>query len=242
LSGASTAAADLERLGAVLGESGEGAVDRIFRMASSKGGADISQLLRVRTAVGDQAWDELASAIIGRMGQDKDGFSVAKFRTQYAALSENGKNALFTTTGKQGLKQSLDDIAIVGQKFEELQRLGNPSGTMRAGSLVTGALTAFTAPLTVIASAVGGRLLAQYLANPAKARKIADFSKAYLDATIDRTPAKMRAYEIAARNLANMIDEDSGEAGPVRVNTIDDALRLPPGTQFETPDGRLKVR
>ena len=31
-------------------------------------------------------------------------------------------------------------------------------------------------------------------------------------------------------------------AGPVRVNTPDEAMRLPPGTQFMTPDGRIKVR
>lgn len=31
-------------------------------------------------------------------------------------------------------------------------------------------------------------------------------------------------------------------SGPVRVNSVQEAMRLPPGTQFITPDGRMKVR
>lgn len=34
----------------------------------------------------------------------------------------------------------------------------------------------------------------------------------------------------------------AASAGPVKVVTPDDALKLPPGTQFQTPDGRIKVR
>jgi hypothetical protein len=42
--------------------------------------------------------------------------------------------------------------------------------------------------------------------------------------------------------IQNQISGPQQSQGPVRVSSPEEAMRLPPGTQFVTPDGRIKVR
>lgn len=187
----------------------EAVVATLARMAGSKGGADAGRLQQALAVMTPETRRDLGAAVIAQLGRDKDGFSPAKFRTAYEGnLSPVGKQLLFPDKAH---RQALDDIATVSKSFEQLQRLGNPSGTGRVAGLLTAAGGAVSAPLTTIGLAVGGYTLSRLLAKPVTARKVADFSKAYLDATSNRTSKTLQAYQLAAHNLAEAIDSEGEE-------------------------------
>lgn len=156
--------------------SAETVASRMITMASDKGGADIQRLSEARKALGDEVWNQLASAALGRMGQTKDGWSLARWRSDYDRLSDEGKKLLFASDDH---RQALDDIATVGKQFEALARLGNPSGSARMGLAVGGVGLAVAEPLSLMATALGSYGLARALAKPATAKATADWSNAY---------------------------------------------------------------
>jgi hypothetical protein len=47
---------------------------------------------------------------------------------------------------------------------------------------------------------------------------------------------------LSGTDISPPAPEQPAQAGPVRVNTPQEAMALPSGTQFQTPDGRIKVR
>jgi hypothetical protein len=217
----------------------EAIVATVTRMAGSKGGADAGRLQQVIKSLTPQTQNDLAAAVIAHMGRNKDGFSPALFRTAYEGnLSPIGKQLLFPNAAH---RQALDDIATVARAYEQLQRLGNPSGTGRVGSIVAGGGGLMAAPYATVGLAIGGYMLARLLAKPATAKKLAEISKSHLRALMAQDSRAMLAAQAAARELADAFEND-GDSKPVRVNRIEDALKLPKGTQFETPDGRVKVR
>ncbi|WP_423958706.1 hypothetical protein [Bradyrhizobium sp.] len=145
----------------------ERVLDRLVGFASTNSRADANKLLLARKAIGATDWNEVASAVVSRMGRDVDGrFSPERFLTAYGKLSDRGKNLLFRSTGRGDLADALEDVATLSRKAKELNAYGNPSGTGRVvGSLSTVAAVA-THPHLAVPAAVAGRLLARSLAAP----------------------------------------------------------------------------
>lgn len=170
----------------------ESVAERLITMASDKGGADLARLREAQKTLTPGAWDQLASAALGRMGVTKDGWSVAHWRTAYSKLSADGKQLLFRNDEH---RRALDDIATVGKAFEQLQRLGNPSGTARMGITVAGTGLLLMDPTSLIASAAGGRTLAYILARPATAKAAAKWSNSWLAAAKNLTAENFRALQ-----------------------------------------------
>jgi len=182
-------------------DSAEAIVDRIQAMASAKGGADISRLRQAKSSVGDAAWNEVGSALLRRMGQTKDGFSIARWRTEYEKLSEEGKAALYGK-GPGSHRETLDKIARVGQTAEQLMRWGNPSGTAR-GAMTTGALVGmFTHPYAVLGAALGDYALSVMLARPVSAKAASHWMETYVNWMAEQSPARTRALQQSTRVLA----------------------------------------
>lgn len=200
----------------IVGKDGSAAAetiaDRLITMASDKQGADIARLRRVRTTLDDDAWNQLSSAALGRMGQSKDGFSIARWRTDYGKLSAAGKELMFNSIHRQ----ALDDIAKVGAQFEKLERLGNPSGSARMGLAVGGAGWAAIEPISLLTSMAGGNALARILAKPATAKATADWSKAYAAAGASLTELSYGKLKRAALDLRTALDREGIEQLVVR--------------------------
>jgi hypothetical protein len=193
----------------VLGKqaSDEGVFSKIEAMAGSTSRADQSGLLKVRGAVGKEAWDEISSAVISKMGRDADGkFSPDRFLTAYGRLSKTGKHALFRTTGKNDLANSLDDLATVSRRFKQLNQFANPSGTAQSALTGAGAYAAVAAPMTTIGTIAGSRVMSSILAKPVSARKLANWAKAYEQVVTNpsvKTQALLKARaEVLAIDLA----------------------------------------
>lgn len=185
-------------------------VDTLVTMAGSKRGADMSRLLLARQTAGKEAWDALGATIIERMGQSKDGWSLARFRTDYSKLNENAKSVLFSREHKA----ALDDYFKIGGPFEALEKLGNPSGSGRLGSIVAGGTAAITALPLLLKSAAGGYVLSRILAKPMAVKALGQYARAAENAAKSPTPGNLAAARQAERSLAVVLSElgiDPGE-------------------------------
>lgn len=196
-------AARRKALGKIVGMAGDAAPEAVFSRlvsyAGSKSSADIGRLMSARKAMGQEAWSEVASAVVSKLGRDPQGnFSADRFFTAYGNLAPAAKSALFKT-GKENVGRSLDDINTVVKGIrEKVTRFGNPSGTAQnlIGASMAGMV--FTDPthiLKALAGLVGGNAMATALAKPAQAKAIAN----YVKATRSSSPLAMQA---AARSLA----------------------------------------
>lgn len=205
---AAAAAKRKEELRKIVGApNDEGIVERIMATASTKGRANVDLLRKARVAVGSQAWDELGGTVVSRLGRDNRGnFSPQRFLTDYGKISPEGRKLLFNPQ----LSASLDDIATVSSRFQELQKFANPSGTgqtLMGGGIAAGV---FADPVTTASTVLGGRALATILAQPASASSMARWSKVYEGFVRKPSAASASALERATRNFAATIGEKAG--------------------------------
>jgi hypothetical protein len=189
----------LTKITGVAGDAAPEAVfTRLMNYAGSKSTADIGRLRLARTAMGEEAWGEVSSAFINRMGMDPAGvFSPDRFVTAYGNLAAAAKNALFE---RQQLA-ALNDLFTVSKHVQDrITRFGNPSGTSRGVFAGLGGTALFTEPISVIGGTLGTRLVASALSRPAVARAAADVSRASLSGNpLAVRAAQARLYDIAAR-------------------------------------------
>lgn len=208
-------------VGADAAVSSERVLDRLISFAGSKSTADITKLVTARKTMGADAWNEVASQAVQRLGRNQGNeFSPAIFSKNYGALSENGRNLLFSSTGKDNLKLALDDIATVSQRFKALEKLGNPSGTGRVASLLHvgglgglgyGLHAGSIEPMTALGTAIGGHLLARAMAKPVTANSISKMMKAALALAKQPVPSNQALLNASITRLAASIAEIGGD-------------------------------
>lgn len=234
-----------ESLAKIVGENGDAAGEAIFgkikALASTGARADAVTLQQARKAAGPEAWNEIASAVIGTIGKNRKGeWNPNIFLNEFAKLSDAGKQTLFKSTTNEKVLPFLNDIAAVSKRFNQWNRFENTSKT---GSVITGSalgtqalLTAKAAiggavmePLTFISGVIGTNVLARALASPATAAPTAKFARAYVAATINPSAQTISGFTIAARNLANSLGLNPSEfmqrlqsPVPVRANDNQD--------------------
>lgn len=209
-----------ENLNRILGaKSDEGVIDRILQAASTKSTADSRLLGQARKAMPVDEWDDIASAVIARMGRDPamnvipgqtvsgGGFSPDRFLTAYSKLSDAGRAMLFRSTGKGDLANSLNDIAMISQRFKQLNTFANPSGTgqtVLGGGIGTGLVME---PISALTGILGARAMATVMAQPATAKATATWMRHKLAvASYQKPSASTVAAGLAAdRTLANAL-------------------------------------
>lgn len=201
-----------QALSKIIGAKGDAAPEAVFSrllaMSGSKSSADMSRLLQARKAMGQEAWSEISSAVVSKLGRDPQGnFSPERFFTAYGNLSPAGKNILFKTTGERDVARSLEDINLIVNAIKDrVTRFGNPSGTAQnlIGASMAGAV--FSDPTHLLKSLgglLGGNVLAAALSKPATAKAVADFVK--VASPPSRNPPSKALVEASARNLANVL-------------------------------------
>lgn len=208
-----------EDLGRILKVQSEEAIfSKIEAMAGSTARADVNLLGRVRGAIGPQHWDEVASSVIDKMGWPPGGtgFSPDQFLTAYNKMSDEGRRMLFRSTGSASHADAIDDIAKVSERFKQLNKFANPSGTGQAVAGMSELASVghavfsggFIEPLTVIGTIGGGRVLSSILAKPASARAMATWSQNYAAAVARQTPATINQLEASTKIFAATIGRD----------------------------------
>ena len=221
-----------ESLAKIIGVDGTAApervLDRIVQMASTKGGADLTKLNEARKAIGADKWNEVASAIIQRMGHSAahPEFSGDKFVTAYNALSPAARRALFNSTGRPDLARALDDIAAVSTVEKAIKRFGNPS---RSGSIMTGAgavVGSWAAPTTVLPLALGGNVFARVLASPLTAKPAAQWSQAHAMTQLRPVAANYAKLSAASNALSLALQRNLGLDAQRTFDALQGAIRI----------------
>lgn len=210
---ANTTIAEQKKLDSIIApQSDEGLFSKIQSMAGSTSTADLANLARARKAVSPDAWNEVSSAVISKMGRDPDGnFSPDRFITAYGKLSKNGKNMLFKGANNNDLASSLDDIAAVSRRFKQLNQYANPSGTGQAvigGSYLP---MIWTAPTTLLSSVASARVMSSLLAKPVSAKALANYAQAYERSITAPSRGSSQLLTHYARAVAGLIANESGD-------------------------------
>lgn len=194
--------------------SGEGVTEAIIRLAGTGASADAKTLAMARAAVPEDAWRNVASTAISRLGQRKNGeWSPATFLTDYAELSDRGKSLLFGGLDTK-LAPFLDDIVKVSEKFGEAGKLANTSGTAGHNALYTMGIGAgagllhgsLIEPMAAVSAVLGVNLTARALATPATVANMSRWTRAYQAAVSNPTPAAVTALNNTSRALADSVN------------------------------------
>lgn len=202
-------------------KSDEAVFNRILAAANNKNG-DKALLTQVRRSLPADEWDEIASAVIARMGRDpkfvtspgnaltQTGFSPDRFVSAYGELSPAGRALLFRSTGKSDLANALDDIATVAQKVKQLNTYANPSGTAQNAMFGIGGYGLASNPITTLGTIIPGAVMSWALSRPQSARSIAKWSNAYYNAVARPTRMSLQAFNQATRTFADDIGRQLG--------------------------------
>lgn len=201
-------------LDGVLGKnkSEEKITDDLIAMASSNSRANASTLIRVRSAVDKETWNEFSSAALAKMGRDVEGnFSPDRFLTAWGKTSKTGKELLFSGS----VAKSLDDIAEVSSRFKKMNGYANPSGTGQSvavqAALGSGAVLSALEPMTLLTTLTTGATtmgISKHLSKPNSAKKIARWSKAYEETIKNPNVGNARLLQNISTNLARELELD----------------------------------
>ncbi len=171
----------------------ESIFERVISSAKGKGArANVRFLRALRNSVGDEAWNELASSVLVRMGtapgaaQGADtAFSPATFLTNFNNMSTEARNLLFSGNEQaaRNLRNLTDSVLPAlrrAERFENVSQSGNIAvgagiGGLGASSAVTGDISQI---LTALATVGGANVLSRALMSPSFTRALARASTA----------------------------------------------------------------
>jgi len=198
-------------VGAEGDKAGEGIVDRVVAMASTKSSADAARLQEARRIMGADAWRQTAGAAIGRLGRNQSNeFSPDIFLKNYNQLSAEGRRLLFQSTGQDNLFPHLEALANVSQQLQRFSKLGNPSGTGGVAALLAAMGGAASGGMgATLTTALAGRGIGMLMSRPAVVRNATQHARnmaRFLQGRLARA-----ALAATAVNLAREVSKATGE-------------------------------
>jgi hypothetical protein len=204
---------------AVLGKGGktdEALFSAIDSYAKSGGRGDLKTLADLVKVIPEKDKGDLAGALIRKLGQSGDSFSLDMFASQWTGkngYTPQAKAILFGNAGPH--RQALDDIAMISQRYKDIgRRFGNPSGTAQNVSLLGTAAWVVGSPYTAIPAILGGAVAARMLAAPAGASSISKWGRVMEAVKQAPSPQRIAALQIASRNLVNTSTAFGGKVSP----------------------------
>lgn len=115
---------------------GERAFRRIVEIGSQGGSENARQLSMLRSALRDDEWRVVSSSIVEELGHpmpgspdalEPDAFSIARFGTRFARLSDEAKTIFFGPNRPGTLRAELETLARVAKYQEGVERMANNS-------------------------------------------------------------------------------------------------------------------
>ena len=218
------------RLGATLGIDGEfapsQAFDRIFDLAKSGTADDTAKLLKARSVVGPETWNDVSKSVVGRMGLGSD---LIAFSKAWEEIPLNGRNAVASSSET---RQALDDIVALFKQRGALERLTDTASNrfMKklgnfpiVGDLLARALSTKTGDAIAhyaaghassggtVATSVAAKAAGAFLMRPASAKATARWISAYKSFASDGSKKNATALALAARMLAKVVADETGD-------------------------------
>lgn len=211
-----------EKLQKIIGKkegsvSDEQAFNRLFNAARTGGSADNNLVARAVNAMDPQALQAFQAGILAKMGRDAEGkFSPDRWlgNQGISGLSARAKAMIFKDQPE--LLQALNDVTTVSQRFKNLNKFGNPSGT---GQNVLGGMSIaglISNPIKTITAIVGANGFTRLMSKPQTAKSISDWSRRYENFVRRPTEATGRAAYESGLILNRVLSSESDK--PIDVN------------------------
>lgn len=131
--------------------------EKVYASATAgmkEGGSNLAEL---RTTLGPQAWPQVRSSVLERMGMMADAkgashFDTNKFFTDYKNINEDAKRVLFP---EPEYRQSLDNLATISEAMQTSSKAGNTSRTGAALTVFDQVAKLAVLPLQIAGGAAG---------------------------------------------------------------------------------------
>lgn len=185
------------------GKSGEDIVKSVESMAAGQQGGN-ARLSRLLAQMTPEEAGSVRATIIDRMGKATPGqqtaagdiFSPSTFLSNWNRMTPQAKASLFSDSG---LRQDMNDLALLAEKMKSSQALSNFSNTGIAAYGNVGAMGALlvTHPVAALVAAGGQYLTGRLLASPRVAKLLVRAAK--LPAGQQATVLKAGLTSVAAR-------------------------------------------
>jgi hypothetical protein len=224
-------------------------VGSLVTAAQEKTG-NLRMLAELRSGLPPDDFHMIAGSLLNELGHNSatGEFSLNKFVTQWDKISRNAKQILFSP---QHL-QNIEDIVAMGAHIKGALRESNTSHTAGVLMLFDLARDAILLGATMTAGTMSGEtavagalatpaiIFSHWLASPAGASSIARWLRARAGLSQGVTAARLGAFNIATRNLANTLgipQESIARQSPALTGTGSGpaALPLPAKSQSRVP-------
>jgi hypothetical protein len=206
-----------EQLAKIVGKK-EGAVsdeqvfNRLFNAARSGGSADNKLVQRALTVMEPEQVKALQAGILAKLGRDAQGnFSPDRWLGGQGinALSPRAKAMIFKDEPQ--LLSALNDVTAISERFKNLNKFGNPSGTSQG---VLGGLTITSmihSPVQTLAALAGANGFTRIMSKPATAQGFADWARRYENFVRYPTEQTGKLAYRAGQQLNNALSEEAGK-------------------------------
>ena len=206
-----------EQLAKIVGKKAEAVSDeQIFNRllgASKEGGSANNKLVqRAITVMKPEQLKAFQAGILAKMGRDADGtFSPNRWLgpSGINSLSPRAKAMIFKDEPK--LLQALNDVTTVSERFKNLNKFGNPSGTSQGifgGLSVTAGIMH---PVKTLAAIAGANGFTRIMSKPATAQGFADWARRYENFVRNPTEQSGKLAYRAGQELNRMIASNVGK-------------------------------
>jgi hypothetical protein len=199
-----------DRLHGLLNSRGEGAIATLLGATKEKGD-DIRLLAQLRHSMSPQEFEVIGGTLLHELGMTTGDFSLARFVTNWKKTSDRAKRVLFSP-------QHLANINAIAERSLKFSNTSHTASTFVLYELirdsVEGAIAVgagFVDPWAAASTAASfgvANAFTRFLASPARASSMAAWTRAYQAAQRQPTAARVAAFKIATRNLANTLGLD----------------------------------
>ena len=206
-----------EQLAKIVGKREEAVSDeqifnRLFNASKEGGSANNKLVQRAITVMDKDSLKAFQAGILAKMGRDADGnFSPARWLgpSGINSLSPRSKAMIFKDEPK--LLQALNDVTAVSDRFKNLNKFGNPSGTSQSvfgGMSIAGMISN---PVKTLAAIAGANGFSRIMSKPATAQGFADWARRYENFVRYPTEQSGKLAYKAGQQLNRIIAEEAGK-------------------------------
>ena len=190
---------------------------RLLNAAKTGGSANNALVQQAITVMNPAQLKMFQAGILSKLGRDVNGnFSPDRWlgAQGIAGLSSRAKAMIFKDEPE--LVKALDDVTTVSQRFKDLNKYGNPSGTAQVatGTGMLGGL--FVEPISVLSTLAGANAFSRIMSKPETAKSAADWARRY--ETYVRNPSYVTGRNVyrSGVTLNHVLSSEAGK--PVDVN------------------------
>ena len=206
-----------EQLAKIVGKKEEAVSDeqifnRLFNASKEGGSANNKLVQRAITVMEPEQLKAFQAGILAKMGRDAEGnFSPTRWLgpSGINSLSPRAKAMIFKDEPK--LLQALNDVTAVSERFKNLNKFGNPSGTSQSvfgGMSIAGMISH---PVKTLAAVAGANGFSRIMSKPATAQGFADWARRYENFVRYPTEQSGKLAYRAGQQLNRMIAEETGK-------------------------------